>query len=168
MKDTEQVLSGAGSVESFKLDHTKIGGKVPYVRLAMHKKIDGKLSIKKFDIRLCRPNVAAERMRIEIAHSLEHILAVELRKQFGEDFIDISPMGCLTGFYMSVLDRDGADSEDTVCRKVSSALAAIEGYDSVPGAVERECGSYLLHDLKGAKALASKSCGKIAPFQSAD
>lgn len=154
------------AVESFRLDHTKIADKVPYVRLAMNKKIDGDggLSIKKFDLRLCRPNSPVERMKIEVAHTLEHILAVELRPLFGDAYIDLSPMGCLTGFYLTVVDKDDRITEERVCDKLSTALQRVSSYSLVPGAAVEECGSFTLHDLNGAIRVARINFARLKAF----
>ena len=82
-------------VESFKLDHTKV--KAPYVRKCCV--LDGKSGdkVSKFDLRFLQPNVEA--FGTASIHGLEHLLATYLREEL-EGLIDLSPMGCRTGFYL--------------------------------------------------------------------
>ena len=61
-------------------------------------------------------------------------------------------MGCQTGFYFLVRDMKPADAIALV-QESMAFIAAYEG--EIPGASRIECGNYLLHDLAGAKKLAS-------------
>ena len=81
-------------VESFNLDHTKVVA--PYIRVADRKEWQG-VTVTKFDIRFTQPN--KEFLDPAAIHSLEHLLAEELRHQV-DNIIDLSPMGCRTGFYL--------------------------------------------------------------------
>ena len=82
-------------VESFKLDHNKV--KAPYVRKCCV--LDGKIGdkVSKFDLRFLQPNVEA--FGTASMHGLEHLLATYLREEL-DNIIDLSPMGCRTGFYL--------------------------------------------------------------------
>ena len=84
-------------VESFELDHRKV--KAPYIRKCCV--LDGPNGDKvtKFDVRFLQPN--KEAFGTAAMHGLEHLLAYELRKKL-EGIIDLSPMGCRTGFYLTV------------------------------------------------------------------
>ena len=85
------------NVESFNLDHTKVTA--PYVRQAS-KKVGTKGDIvSKYDIRFCQPN--EEFMPIASIHTLEHLVAEYIRNVL-DGIIDFSPMGCRTGFYLSI------------------------------------------------------------------
>lgn len=81
-------------VESFALDHTKV--RAPYVRLAGRKPLGGGV-VEKYDLRLAQPN--REAIPTASLHTLEHLLAGYLRDHL-EGVIDLSPMGCRTGFYL--------------------------------------------------------------------
>ena len=81
-------------VESFALDHTRV--RAPYVRLAGIYPL-AQEKIAKYDLRLAQPN--KEALSTGALHSLEHLLAVYFRRH-QEHIIDISPMGCRTGFYL--------------------------------------------------------------------
>ena len=84
-------------VESFKLDHNKV--KAPYVRKCCV--LDGKIGdkVSKFDLRFLQPNVEA--FGTASMHGLEHLLATYLREEL-DNIIDLSPMGCRTGFYLII------------------------------------------------------------------
>ena len=81
------------NVESFNLDHTKVVA--PFVRLAG--KMEGANGdvIHKYDIRFKQPN--KEHMEMPGLHSLEHLMAENIRNH-SDKVVDISPMGCQTGF----------------------------------------------------------------------
>ena len=38
-------------------------------------------------------------------HSLEHLMAENIRNHF-DNVVDVSPMGCQTGFYLTVINHD--------------------------------------------------------------
>lgn len=135
-------------VESFNLDHTKVTA--PYVRLAARKTGDKGDVVSKYDIRFCQPN--KEAMSTGAVHTLEHLVAECAREELPGAVIDFSPMGCRTGFYLTVW---GAPSEEEVARhmlRVLERVAAWEG--AVPAATAKECGNYRDHDLEGARRYA--------------
>ena len=92
------------NVESFNLDHTKV--KAPYVRLACVTDGDFGDKIYKYDLRVCQPN--QEHMEMPSLHSLEHLMA-ELSRNHSDKIVDISPMGCQTGFYIALLNMGDYD-----------------------------------------------------------
>jgi S-ribosylhomocysteine lyase len=68
--------------------------------------------------------------------------------------IDISPMGCRTGFYMVM---DGEHDPETVKRALEKTLAFVRDFDqAIPGVSELECGNYRDHNLQNAKDWAKK------------
>ncbi|GAB5603859.1 S-ribosylhomocysteine lyase [Thermus sp. FJN-A] len=135
-------------VESFALDHTKVVA--PYVRLAGRKPVGGGV-VEKYDLRLAQPN--REALPTAALHTLEHLLAGYLRDHL-PGVIDLSPMGCRTGFY---LVAEGPLDEERVLVALERALRDVLTHvGEVPGASLRACGNYRDHDLKGAKAWAEK------------
>ena len=82
-------------VESFKLDHTKV--KAPYVRKCCVLNGAKGDKVSKFDLRFLQPN--SETFGTAAMHGLEHLLATYLRETL-DNIIDLSPMGCRTGFYL--------------------------------------------------------------------
>lgn len=134
------------NVESFNLDHTKV--KAPYVRLAGIKAGEQGDAIHKYDLRICQPNKA--HMEMPALHSLEHLMA-ELSRNHTDKILDISPMGCQTGFYISLINHDDYDDVlDLIDKTLNDVLVATE----VPACNEMQCGWAASHSLEGAQALA--------------
>jgi S-ribosylhomocysteine lyase len=134
------------NVESFNLDHTKV--KAPYVRLVGVTKGQHGDEIHKYDIRFKQPN--KEFMKMPGLHSLEHLMAENIRNHHS-NVIDIGPMGCQTGFYLSVLNHSDYDEVlDVIEKTLNDVLEA----DEVPACNEVQCGWAANHSLEGAKELA--------------
>ncbi|NWO09057.1 S-ribosylhomocysteine lyase [Chromohalobacter salexigens] len=134
------------NVESFNLDHTKV--KAPYVRLAGIKTGEQGDVIHKYDLRICQPNKA--HMEMPALHSLEHLMA-ELSRNHTDKILDISPMGCQTGFYISLINHDDYDDVlDLIDKTLNDVLVA----EDVPACNEMQCGWAASHSLEGAQALA--------------
>ena len=130
-------------VESFKLDHTKV--KAPYVRKCCV--LDGAKGdvVSKFDLRFLQPN--SETFGTAAMHGLEHLLATYLRETL-DNIIDLSPMGCRTGFYLILWD----DVEpSTVKEGLEKALKMVLDATEIPAATAVECGNYKDLSLFGAK-----------------
>jgi S-ribosylhomocysteine lyase len=145
-KDYNQIMA---KVESFNLDHTKV--RAPYVRVAGKHLTPNGDTITKFDLRLAQPN--QEFLGTGTMHTLEHLLAGNLRDHL-TGIIDISPMGCRTGFYMVM---DGEQNPETVKVALEKTLAFVRDFDQViPGVSELECGNYRDHNLQNAKDWAKK------------
>ncbi len=136
-------------IESFTIDHTTM--KAPQVRKA--KVTNGPKGdlVEVFDLRFIKPNTEPY-MTIEGIHTLEHILATYIREKL-DGIIDISPMGCRTGFYMSIF---GEHSEKEIESALVYGLEKVLSTDSIPGATEKECGNYKSHSLKDAKEIAER------------
>ena len=91
--------------------------------------------------------------RIDGDITFEHLFATYARNsRFADSIIYCGPMGCQTGFYFLVRDMKPSDAIALV-QESMAFIAAYEG--EIPGASRIECGNYLLHDLAGAKKLAS-------------
>lgn len=136
------------NVESFNLDHTKV--KAPYIRLAGHIKGQHGDEIYKFDVRFKQPNKAY--MQMPALHSIEHLMAENIRNHLG-DVVDLSPMGCQTGFYLSVLNES---SFDVIKDAIENTLQDVLKADEVPACNEVQCGFAASHSLEGAKELAKE------------
>ncbi|MBD7909944.1 MULTISPECIES: S-ribosylhomocysteine lyase [Clostridium] len=130
-------------VESFELDHRKV--KAPYIRKCCL--LDGPKGDKvtKFDLRFLQPN--KEAFGTAAMHGLEHLLAHELRGRL-DGIIDLSPMGCRTGFYLSIWgDREAAEIKEALESSLKEVLKAKE----IPAANDIQCGNYRDLSLFGAK-----------------
>lgn len=133
-------------VESFQLDHTKV--KAPYVRLSGTEQSEKGSKIQKYDLRFLQPNEDA--MPTAAIHTLEHLLATYLRDEL-KGIIDISPMGCRTGFYMIIWDEHEPKDIATALTKVLEKVIITE---HVPAVSALECGNYKDHSLFSAREYA--------------
>lgn len=133
-------------VESFELDHTKV--KAPYVRKAGVMKGEKGDYVTKYDLRFLQPN--AMTLPTAAVHTLEHLLAGFMRENM-EGIIDISPMGCRTGFYMVAW---GEPESRVVAANLRKALEKILSVEEIPAAEAKSCGNYRDHSLTGAKEYA--------------
>lgn len=136
-------------VESFKLDHNKV--KAPYVRKCCV--LDGKMGdkVSKFDLRFLQPNMEA--FGTAAIHGLEHLLATYLREEL-EDIIDLSPMGCRTGFYLIMW----GDVEPSLVKSgLEKALQKVIDCNEMVAASAVECGNYKDLSLFGAQEYAKKA-----------
>ena len=136
-------------VASFDLDHTRV--RAPYVRLAGLYEGPSGDKVSKFDLRLVQPNEAE--IPTSPLHTIEHLLAGYLRTSLG-DLIDASPMGCRTGFYLSVFGEPAEADVAAALRRSLEAVAAHEG--EIPGCSAERCGNFRDHSLPGAKAWAER------------
>lgn len=139
-------------IESFELDHDQVTA--PYVRKAKVIPVDPQYPecvVSKFDVRFAQPN--QKFLPNDALHTLEHLFAV-LMRQHTDKLIDISPMGCRTGFYFIF----GGDQNVTwVAGLVRQVLREISGFGgTIPGAARQECGNYLEHDLESAQLWADR------------
>ena len=127
-------------VISFEIDHTKIEA----MSFRVIKKLE---NLTKFEIRLIKPNT--ECIKPKVMHTLEHVLATYMRDIVPEIF-DISPFGCLTGFGIITYSRKEIDIEVIKYAFEYAIHKALE-LDEIPGATEKQCGSYKLHSLEQTK-----------------
>lgn len=138
------------NVESFSLDHTRV--EAPFVRLAGIIQGDYGDVITKFDLRFTQPNV--EYMEMAAVHALEHLLAVNIR-EFLPKVVDLSPMGCQTGFYLTVLNLEAGDEGiELVHEALAKTLAEVLASTEVPATTEVQCGNAASHSLSGAQKYA--------------
>ena len=134
------------NVESFNLDHTKV--KAPYVRLACVTDGDFGDKIYKYDLRVCQPN--QEHMEMPSLHSLEHLMA-ELSRNHSDKIVDISRMGCQTGFYIALLNMGDYDE---VLQLIENTLKDVLSATEVPACNVVQCGWAASHSLEGAQQIA--------------
>ncbi len=140
-------------LDSFTVDHTKMTA--PAVRKAKTMQSPSGDIITVFDLRFCRPN--REIMSPEGTHTLEHLFAGFMRKYLNDknvEIIDISPMGCRTGFYMSLL---GAPSKKRVAKAWKQSMKdilAVQSEADIPELNVYQCGTCKMHSLKEAQTIA--------------
>jgi len=138
-------------VASFDLDHTAV--RAPYVRLAGRYLGERGDVVTKFDLRLVQPNV--QEIPTAPLHTIEHLLAGYLRDHLGgAQLVDASPMGCRTGFYLTVLGEPPAEAVRVASER---ALVAVRDHvGEIPGCSPERCGNWRDHSLPGAKAWAGE------------
>lgn len=133
-------------VESFTMDHTQV--KAPFVRKCGILTGPNGDVVTKFDLRFMQPNKDA--IPTAALHALEHLLAGYLRDEV-ENVIDLSPMGCRTGFYFIVW---GQPSIEQITLALKKSLQRVVESTEVPAANEVQCGNYRDLSLFGAQEYA--------------
>ncbi|EDP5096964.1 S-ribosylhomocysteine lyase [Campylobacter jejuni] len=142
-------------LDSFKVDHTKMPA--PAVRLAKVMKTPKGDDISVFDLRFCIPN--KDIMSEKGTHTLEHLFAGFMRDHLNSnsvEIIDISPMGCRTGFYMSLI---GTPDEKSVAKAWEAAMKDVlnvSDQNKIPELNIYQCGTCAMHSLDEAKQIAQK------------
>lgn len=126
-------------IKSFEVDHTKL--KAPTIRLADIYEYDNVI-VRKYDLRFVTPNTTY--IDDKTMHSMEHLLATSFKEIFGDDMIDLSPMGCKTGFYFTEFKNVDDITKIKIAIEKSSKI-------EIPTPSEENCGSYLLHNIDGAR-----------------
>ncbi len=146
-------------LDSFLVDHTKMPA--PAVRVAKTMQSPSGDTITVFDLRFCKPN--KEIIGEKGIHTLEHLFAGFMREHLNSDkveIIDISPMGCRTGFYMSLL---GSPSEKEVAKAWEASMRdvlAVKNQADIPELNVYQCGTYKMHSLKEAQEVAQNVLDK--------
>lgn len=109
-----------------------------------------------YDLRCKLPN-AGNYLAQKPLHTLEHLCATWLRSSDRSDeVVYFGPMGCRTGFYLIL--RDSVSKEDALALVRGAFRFSADFEGEIPGALKRECGNYLEHDLPGAKQEAEAYC----------
>ncbi|MCW7548611.1 S-ribosylhomocysteine lyase [Photorhabdus sp. P32] len=140
-------------LDSFTVDHTRMNA--PAVRVAKTMKTPHGDTITVFDLRFCVPNKQV--MPEKGIHTLEHLFAGFMRNHLngeGVEIVDISPMGCRTGFYMSLI---GAPAEIRVADAWKAAMAdvlKVKDQSQIPELNIYQCGTYHMHSLTEAQDIA--------------
>lgn len=140
-------------LDSFCVDHVKMPA--PAVRVAKKMKTPKGDEITVFDLRFCKPNHAI--LSEKGIHTLEHLFAGFMRDHLngdGVEIIDISPMGCRTGFYMSLV---GTPEEERVLKAWEASMNDILNVKSeadIPELNIYQCGTCQMHSLSDAHAIA--------------
>ncbi|MBP0049200.1 S-ribosylhomocysteine lyase [Marinobacterium sp. AK62] len=140
-------------LDSFTVDHTIM--EAPAVRVAKTMSTPSGDTITVFDLRFNKPNESM--MGEKGIHTLEHLFAGFMREHLngdGVEIIDISPMGCRTGFYMSLL---GEPDESRVAAAWTASMQDVlnvESENDIPELNKYQCGTFMMHSLEEAKEIA--------------
>ncbi|MGB3961592.1 MAG: S-ribosylhomocysteine lyase [Sulfurimonas sp.] len=141
-------------LDSFTVDHTIMPA--PAVRRAKGMKTPSGDDITVFDLRFVRPNEAI--LSQEGIHTLEHLFAGFMRDHLNTkdvEIIDLSPMGCRTGFYMSVIGNPSEQSVVAAWEASMKDVLSVQTQQDIPELNIYQCGTYKMHSLEDAKAIAS-------------
>ena len=140
-------------LDSFRVDHTIMPA--PAVRVAKTMKTPKGDNITVFDLRFCVPN---EKMLSEKGiHTLEHLFAGFIRNHLNSDsveIIDVSPMGCRTGFYMSLIGTPDETMVAAAWEKAMKDVLEVQSQNDIPELNEYQCGTCAMHSLDEAKDIA--------------
>lgn len=116
----------------------------------------GNILLYVYDLRMVKPNDCNidgyDGMRSPVVHSIEHLLAWNLRKvavdagKSASDIISVYPYGCTTGMgCISLLSKE--EFAPILKKAIEVSLDATE----IPFADPQLCGNYHYQDLRGAK-----------------
>ncbi len=146
-------------LDSFKVDHTIMPA--PAVRIAKTMTTPKGDTITVFDLRFCHPNkeILSERG----IHTLEHLFAGFIREHLNADdveVIDVSPMGCRTGFYMSLIGTPDEKRVGEAWTKAMQDVLKVPSVNEIPELNEYQCGTCELHSLEEAKQIAQDVLNK--------
>lgn len=125
-------------------------------------RIDG--DIVTYDLRMMKPNAGVYLENAGL-HTFEHLFATYVRNsEYSDQIIYAGPMGCRNGFYF--LTRDTL-SKETCIQLIQDTCAFIKDFEGeILGASKsKECGNYLDHDLKQAKAYGKAFLEVICDWQ---
>lgn len=140
-------------LDSFMVDHTKM--KAPAVRIAKTMKTPCGDTLTVFDLRFYKPN--EEIMSEKGTHTLEHLFAGFIRDHLNSDdveIIDVSPMGCRTGFYMSVIGTPDEKRVAKAWQKAMEDVLNVKSQNDIPELNIYQCGTCKMHSLKEARQIA--------------
>ena len=140
-------------LDSFCVDHVKMPA--PAVRVAKKMKTPKGDEITVFDLRFCKPNQAI--LSEKGIHTLEHLFAGFMRDHLngnGVEIIDISPMGCRTGFYMSLIGTPEAKRVADAWEKSMHDVLHVKSQNDIPELNIYQCGTCVMHSLEEAQSIA--------------
>ena len=140
-------------LDSFTVDHTKFTA--PAVRFAKLMNTPSGDEISVFDLRFTIPN--EDLLSEKGIHTLEHLFAGFMRENLNSDaveIIDLSPMGCRTGFYMSVIGRPEDNAVVKAWSKSMSDVLEVKEQNDIPELNKYQCGTQEMHSLDEAQDIA--------------
>ena len=140
-------------LDSFMVDHTRM--KAPATRVAKTMSTPSGDKITVFDLRFYEPN--KDMMSERGIHTLEHLFAGFIREHLNSEdveIIDVSPMGCRTGFYMSLLGEPAAETVSTAWKGAMEDVVAVKSQSDIPELNIYQCGTCEMHSLQEAKDIA--------------
>ena len=140
-------------LDSFMVDHKKMYAPAVRVAKTMNSKSGDIITV--YDLRFYQPNI--DLMGSKAIHTLEHLFAGFIRDHLNSDkveIIDVSPMGCRTGFYMSLLGNPSEKKVATAWKAAMKDVLKVKSKKDIPELNVYQCGTYKMHSLKKAKKVA--------------
>jgi len=140
-------------LDSFMVDHTRMQAPATRVAKTMSTPSGDKITV--FDLRFYEPN--KEMMSEKGIHTLEHLFAGFIRDHLNSkevEIIDVSPMGCRTGFYMSLLGEPAPEKVSIAWKEAMEDVLAVKKQDDIPELNIYQCGTCNMHSLDEAKDIA--------------
>lgn len=141
-------------LDSFRVDHTIMSA--PAVRVAKTMTTPKGDVITVFDLRFYKPNQGI--MGEKGTHTLEHLFAGYIRNHLngnGVEIIDVSPMGCRTGFYMSLIGTPDETRVASAWENAMHDILKVQNQSDIPELNIYQCGTCAMHSLQEAKEIAS-------------
>ena len=142
-------------LDSFRVDHTIMPA--PAVRVAKTMQTPKGDKITVFDLRFCVPNQSM--MSEKGIHTLEHLFAGFIRNHLNSatvEIIDVSPMGCRTGFYMSLIGTPSEQEVANAWEKAMNDVLNVQTQNDIPELNVFQCGTCDMHSLDEAKEIAKE------------
>ena len=118
-------------LDSFMVDHTQM--KAPAVRIVKMMTTPHGDTITVFDLRFTIPN--KQLLTEKGIHILEHVFAGFMRDHLNSgdiEIIDILPMGCRTGFYMSVIDQPTEQRVADAWKMAMQDVLTVKAQNQIP------------------------------------
>lgn len=146
-------------LDSFTVDHTRMAA--PAVRIAKTMSTPSGDTITVYDLRFTKPN--EDLLSEKGIHTLEHLFAGFIRNHLngdGVEIIDVSPMGCRTGFYMSLIGHPDEQKVADAWLAAMKDVLGVERQEDIPELNLYQCGTYQMHSLEEAKQIAENVCSQ--------
>ena len=133
-------------IASFCVDHTKLDRGMYLSRQ------DG--DVLTWDIRMKKPN-QGDYLTTGAAHTLEHLFATYARNSAVKDgVIYVGPMGCRTGFYMSLIGTPDEQRVADAWKAAMEDVLKVQDQNQIPELNVYQCGTYQMHSLQEAQDIA--------------
>lgn len=108
-------------------------------------------------IKICKKEIFIQIISPRGIHTLEHLFAGFMRDHLNGDsieIIDISPMGCRTGFYMSLIGTPNEQQVSEAWLASMQDVLGVQDQTAIPELNIYQCGSYTEHSLEDAHEIA--------------
>ena len=138
-------------IASFTINHLVLE---PGVYVSRKDKIGAEV-ITTFDLRMTAPNREPVMNTAEV-HTIEHLGATFLRNdpEYKDRTIYFGPMGCRTGFYMSLIGQPEEKRVADAWKAAMEDVLKVKEQNQIPELNVYQCGTYQMHSLEEAQEIA--------------